>query len=63
MEDQEFWRRFFDAIDKTQLTRAILSFYCDNPNYKMSKHEFIGIICILSNQIMQDIGWKTTLIP
>ena len=22
MEDQEFWRRFFDAIDKTQLIKT-----------------------------------------
>ena len=49
---------FLRAFDKTQLMRLVLSFYCDNPNYKMSTAEFIGIVCTLSDKIVQDMGRK-----
>ena len=54
---------FLQVFDKTQLMRLILSFYRDNPDYKMSPSEFIGIVCVLSNQVMRDIGWKNAPVP
>lgn len=38
-----------------KLIGAVLEFYKQNPGYRISQGEFVGLVCAISQQMLSDI--------
>ena len=41
--------------NKEELISAILDFYSKHPGYRLTQSEFVGLICAISQQMLNDI--------